>query len=453
MENLEQALNQLNLSSSQSPDITVRAAHHLAEASKTNIPLRSEIGKPLILQQLVALVDCSLNDSIETTEVALRCIGNACIDNDIARRNITDIGFSWAKRCLTSGTEGDSSLAVLTAKVLYNVCLDFEEAQQQCYRESVHHELISLLGRRSVSSAHGNGDAPLVIELLYLIASQRTTETSDTQSAMDRGIIAELLNLPSRYSAQLSTEDYTMLVGSCAALLRSGEAQAELPRCANNIWILLELNESYIESLRAQIDFDADDEKLLVGLSTDIIWSLSDASASSKLQEGNDTGTIWVDGGVLKAISGGPEHLQDRLFVGACQALGNMLWSTKNANRFAWLVEVRSIQHPLLRALSSSEDAEVLHSAAGVATQLCRPSVRVRGVIAADDSIDSALQRLCRHENPTIKQDGIKFLRALGQECPEIQHRFADLAKEVLEAAASSNATSTGDFPMTDIPG
>lgn len=453
MDDLEQALNKLSLASSQSPDETVRAAQHLAEASKSNLQVRAELGKPLTLQHLVALVDCSLNDSIETTEVALRCIGNACIDNDAARQNVADIGFSWAKRCLISGQDKDLNTALLTAKVLYNICLDFEPAQQQCYREHVHHELIQLLAAYSPLPSGQEQDAPLVIELLYLIASQRTTDSENIGSPMKRETLVQLLVLPTRYIEFLSTEDYTMLIGVCTTLMRAGEVSEELSHCADEIWNLLRLNELYIRNLQQGPDFDVDEEKLLVGLSTDMIWSLSDLTASPFFHRNNDTGTSWVESVALTAISYGNGRFPNRMSVAACQVLGNTLWSTKDGSRFAWLVEGRAIHKPLLQSMCSSEDAEVLHSAAGVAIQLCRPSAEIRGLIAGDDSVASALQRLCRHENPMIKQDGIKFLRALGQERPDVQQRFAQLAEEVMKAASTTNADASGDTMMLNDTG
>lgn len=72
----------------------------LAEASKWDQSTREQLAHLNILETLLEIVECSVNDSLETVEVALRCIGNACIGNENAKAEITKRGFNWAKSCL-----------------------------------------------------------------------------------------------------------------------------------------------------------------------------------------------------------------------------------------------------------------------------------------------------------------------------------------------------------------
>lgn len=52
--------------------------------------------------------------------------------------------------------------------------------------------------------------------------------------------------------------------------------------------------------------------------------------------------------------------------------------------------------------------------------------------MGSDENAMPALQYLCHHEVPQIKEQGVKLLRALGRDCPENQDRFAELGKEVI---------------------
>src|ERR1700760_3155081 len=101
---IEKALETLTLNKPDSP-VAVEAITILAEASRSNESTREQLADPNILQILIEAIDCSINDSLETVEVALRCIGNACIDNDMAREEVTKQGFAWAKQCLPNINE------------------------------------------------------------------------------------------------------------------------------------------------------------------------------------------------------------------------------------------------------------------------------------------------------------------------------------------------------------
>jgi hypothetical protein len=77
---------------------------------------------------------------------------------------------------------------------------------------------------------------------------------------------------------------------------------------------------------------------------------------------------------------------------------------------------------------------DTLHSIGGLLVQLSRASVQVRQQMGGYEVAPQAIDRLCRHERPEIKQGSIKLLKALGKDCPVNQRRFADLAQIAMAA-------------------
>jgi hypothetical protein len=444
LDEIEQALDNLNITKQRSTDETVRAAHKLAEASKTDLVIRQGLGGAKPLEQLVALVDCSLNDSLESVEVALRCIGNACIDNNTARENITNLGFLWAIRCLKLPIHGDPVITILTVKVIYNACLDFEPAQKQCFRDNIHYRLIDLL---SIGNALQPIDLPLITELLFWICGQKPAQTTEEDLIPDI-TLWELLGLPRLYLDLLDAEDYAMLVESCLTFVRDGEVQQEVIRCdmMGDLWRVLPSNESKIMKLAA----NAEDQKLLIPLSTSLIWVLSDISARPEFARRNNLRSEWVTAYLRPVIGAVTVDASPRLMTAAFQVLGNMLWSSEDPSSFSALVVDDRLHLPLFAIMEAFEDLEVLHSAAGLLLQLCQTSTSARATIADVAQSNTALERLCRHENPQLKQDGIKLLRTIGIENPMIQRRFVTLAREVIGDAASAGAAE--DTPMIEVP-
>ena len=455
MEGLENAFNNLTFTSDPSPqDSIVQAVQLLAEASRTDEQVRKGLGQPLPLQQLIALIDCSLNDSLETTEVALRCVGNACIDNDIARQNVTDLEFGWAYRCLLTGNhQGDPETAILTAMVLYNVCMGFEPAMQQCYRERIHHRLIHLL---SYAIPTKLPEAPLLIELFLWISSQKISVAEPSTSVREADTLNAMLRLPLLHDQSTidddpesqSCLDYMLLLGSCCGLLGSPEFQDDLPSQAEALWRVFELNENRIRDPKVAIEYGADGgEENLIALSKEITWSLSDTAALPAFPSFYNLQHPWIEC-LIYTIANYKRPKSGRTISAACQVIGNLLWAMQNANQFAYLTD-RALRTSLFRIIETASDTEVLHSAAALCLQLSR-SRQIREDISNSGGGASALERLCRHENPMIKQDGIKLLRSLGQDNAEIRNRFANLASEVMADVGSASAGANPDALMSD---
>ncbi|KAK3686499.1 hypothetical protein LTR37_019746 [Vermiconidia calcicola] len=388
LEAIENALANLRISSTSKP---TQAVALLAEASKQSIPTRQQLADPSILRTLIEIIETSINDSLESVDVALRCIGNACIDNSAAREAVTNIGFSWASLSLRAGSSTDFATRTLTAKVLYNICSDCEPAQQQCYRDMLHQELIDLCARGAWQRPPG---IELLLELLFWICSQKDqvvaqdSSTTTHNKSLPDGTLEKLISLPHDYHSGLEPEDFALLLETCLIFFRDPSIQRDIS--AHNhlpsVWRILQENESKISDLSKDAE---EDRKLLVPLSVSLTWCLSDIAASPGIPA--DTfADMHIKDVVVEAIkTRDSDWGNERLAIAGCQVLGNLLWSGKSVA--SYVLEDVALQHAVLEILNTSQDVELLHSTAGLLVQLCRPSVEIRENIVNNEQAQTAL--------------------------------------------------------------
>lgn len=444
-EDLEAALKSLALSSKDRKNNS-HAIAVLANASKHNVAARHRLADPAALQTVVQVVECSINDSLETLELALRCIANACADNNGARDTMASLGFAWALQCLHLP---DMELKILTTKVLYNICADDHEAsQRKCYEAGIHFALINLCAKADAGNVE---ECSFAIDVLLWISGQKAAVEPNLSRPMSEEYLHELLFLPLLYSKTADLETLASLVETLLAFARDPSVQAQIitTKQFGKVWRVLEILQMKAVGVNLEVEDTAEDLKLLLGLSMSLVWCLSDTAALPEFS------TIYsLDHEEVKAVvnyiqarggnigdRGDPNGLQ---LTAACQTVGNLLWALPTET-YVFLTLQGQLHRPLLEVLahtgSAKENAGVLHSVAGLLIQLSRPSVEVRKIIGNDELAHPALERLCRHEMSNIQQEGVKLLRALGRECPLNQERFAALAREaVLSASQNSNA-------------
>ncbi|KAI6797759.1 hypothetical protein KC363_g250 [Hortaea werneckii] len=136
---------------------TLSAVRGLADQSRKSEEIRQSLAKLPIQQKLIQIITANLATNPEATLAALRCLGNSCIDNETARSNLStpssssssntpehhDHHLHWAESSLQSPNQ---EIRWTTVKVLYNLCTDHEESQQQLYRtRGVWYALVHLL--------------------------------------------------------------------------------------------------------------------------------------------------------------------------------------------------------------------------------------------------------------------------------------------------------------------
>ncbi|KAF2488033.1 hypothetical protein BDY17DRAFT_22883 [Neohortaea acidophila] len=434
LEDIEGAFRSLSLRSAEDPN----ALAVLAQASRSNEAVREQLADPKILRILVDTVECSVNDAVDTAELALRCIGNACIDNNAAREQVCKLGFSWAKLCLpvVDAVDGayDSTLAVLTAKVLYNICSDYEAAQQQCFEEHIHHSLIRLCSSRAVVDG---SEKSLFIELLFWICSHMQPD----RDTLPTNVLPELVALPNLHKGTLDPEDFAFLVETCLLFLREPAVKRDLVahKLVKDVWQMLQMNEETVIMLHD----NEDDRRLLAPLTTAIIWILSDLAASTEFAATYPVGDQWLQNVVVVTIYAADVTHEDfqstiRLVDAACQIMGNRLWAVSEPVDTDSEHQIGGLFRPLLAILTTSQDVELLHSAAGLLIQLARLYAEVRESVGADPESQSIIQKLCNHGMPQLKQDGIALLKVLGKNSPGNQEKLANLAREILESSAEA---------------
>ncbi|KAK0262372.1 hypothetical protein LTR29_009867 [Friedmanniomyces endolithicus] len=455
LQEVEEALQSLQIGSDNA------ALSTLAEGSKAYPDVRARLATPDVLRTLVEAAECGLNDSLETTSAALRCIGNACVDNDVARDTIAGLGFSWAVLCLRHDNE---EINWLTIKVLYNICSDHEAAQLQCYRDRVHVPLISLCGSPHALQSRDTGT---LIDLLFWITGHKVTiQNNDTDLLLDESVL-ELLMLPYYYHNIATAEDFAILLEICLSFLRDPSVQRQVVKSGYVacVWQMFVGCEHRMGHCRAGEDAQ-ETKELLKPLSTSLIWCLSDIAASEDFTQQYPPSSAFIER-LLSLFASGVEEpgtkskdaieeaglgarqltkahtIQNenasylierrsaRSIAAACQIVGNML-RVLPPQDITPLVMTRKIHAKLWHILAepdyADDDDDVPHSFAGFLVQLTRPSVEVRECLAEGVEAQDALRVLCEHKTPQIRQDGTRLLRALGKECPVNQGRFRSLA-------------------------
>lgn len=426
-------------------------AHHgavkdFAAASRTSAAVRERLAQPKALKTFTDVIKEDLEKDPGTAQDALRCIGNACADNNAARDAINDLGFGWASECLEKGTD---DVKLLATKVLYNICNDYPPSQQQCYRERIPLALMVFLAL-NIAASHPDENAISAIDLLFWITGHKEElEPNLSEEELKPEIASRIFQLPGLYVDSLDVEDYGCLLESTLVYLRDPVVQKEAYGSVIQIMDLLRATQN-----KAKSADDAEDRKLLEPLCTSLIWCLSDIAAQPGFAEyARENGVIDAARSDIElhcrnaSQSGGEVGLAS--LTALCEVLGNILWKSR-AEECSRLVD--GLEEQALDAMVFScivdipggpSTAPVLHSMAGLLLHLSRPSVSIREQMGARPSARSALERLCRHEMSQIKQDGVKLLRALGKECPTNQERFAEIAKEAMLSLKEANSAAS----------
>ncbi|TKA37960.1 hypothetical protein B0A54_10563 [Friedmanniomyces endolithicus] len=467
LQQVEAALQSLQVGSSSA------ALSTLAAGSKAYPDVRIRLATPEFLRALVEVAECGLNDSLKITSAALRCIGNACIDNDTARETIAGLGFSWAVLCLH---HNDDEIKWLTMKVLYNVCSDHEAAQLQCYHDRVHEYLISLCG-----SPHSlqSRETSTLIDLLFWITGHKATVSDNAADSLSHESLLELLMLPYYHYNIATVEDFATLLEICLTFLRDPFVQKQVikSRCVACVWQMFVDCEDRMGH-PAEGEDAQETKELLMPLSASLIWCLSDIAANQQFIREYDLSSVFIERLLSLVASGGEESATKskdaieqaglgarqstkaqtaqeevsshqtvrrsaRSVAAACQIVGNML-RVLPPQEITTLVMTRKIHATLWHILAARDyagDDDVPHSFAGFLVQLTRPSLEVREFLAEGVEAEKALRVLCEHKTPQINQDGIRLLRALGKDCLVNQERFRGFAASVTSGVGGGTGT------------
>ncbi|KAI7163517.1 hypothetical protein KC349_g1322 [Hortaea werneckii] len=252
---------------------TIATVKSLADQSRKSEEIRQTLAELPVQQKLIQIITTNLATDSEATLAALRCLGNGCIDNDTARSNLTTPSsthtqginqhLDWAESSLQSPNR---EIRWTTVKVLYNLCTDHEESQQQLYRtRGVWYALLHLLvspdtfhlpspeenrnetkdGKKTVTPE----ERTLLIDLLFWITGQKAKIDQQEQgdrtpergtSSPPSAVLGKVLLLPYVYNLsnpssstegeEVDLDEYATTLEITLTFLRDPSVQGELVR-------------------------------------------------------------------------------------------------------------------------------------------------------------------------------------------------------------------------------
>jgi hypothetical protein len=432
----------------------------------------------------------------------LRCVGNACVSNLEACETVAEHKFDWyytflvPKTCNlrqsnkspdhTPGADGwtlhqdsphwdtpPAEVRELTIKVLYNICSQSEEAQKLCYIGGVDIQIFMVLDDYDSSPVE---NPSLAIDLIFWVTShhKKLAKDADARKTHSAGRYTDVLFsdhwiIVLRATCMLwdkvDVEDYATLLESTLVFLRDPAAFEDIQGKVQIISIIWRILTS-IERKIHDAEGDVEGVKLLAALSTSLTWILSDITATTgfahqaiayqreelniflgDLSQLLTTGVAlsrahWSDGDWLSVPA---DEVVDgdalRLTSAACQICGNTLHglaSSENSSEQPLAIQDRRIHQRLFALMTTCDNADFLHSAAGFLIQLSRPSPEVRAEIAGDNNALAAIRRLGQHPMQQLNQDALMLMRALGKDTPSVQEKLKELAGEVMATVAET---------------
>jgi hypothetical protein len=420
-----------------------RSMKLLARRSKEDAALRVTLADASILKAFVRTfdLDVEIDQDLKIIDAALRCIANACADNDEARSNITKLGFSWAAKCLRSSKTEARTLA---AQVVFNICNEFEPAQQQCYREGLHFDFLENCQVIPEGNVETLNDT--IVDVLFLITGQKSQLEQTLDKPLSSKQLETILALPLH---SIPTSDVDAAASSVEIALvylqdKTVQPQAVLEKHVERVWNILAMLDSFASKLDSEGSESAEDMKIIVPLCSSITWCLSDMAALPEFATVYAIHDAFIEK-LLSCISSA-ERPDDQaidqsnyrprrvMLNAACQMIGNVLWTTKSTEH-GFLVEQRALHRAIFAAILlpavPGKTSDLLFSSAGLLIHLTRSSTDGKDIIGSDDRAEPALRVLCRHPMEQIKHEGIRLLKALCIGHAENQKRFGSLAAEV----------------------
>ncbi|KAI0173040.1 ARM repeat-containing protein [Hypoxylon sp. FL1284] len=373
-------------------------------------PWRIPLGRSGLLDFFLTLAIKHSQD-VQIATHSLRVIGNTCADQDENRQRVVD------SSCLPQLVEmlANDTLARVVVPVLFNVCVDYEPAQESAYKAGLVTYLVDIL-RRPPLRDEVSPYIAIVYKLLGLVAAQEykpdlvplITPFCLLTEARDR--------LSSSSDSPEDVEAFIGLSSASLTYLARQELQQSFLETTGAVSLFLEAFQMATEeSLLLQID-DAEDQEQLKQLQLAFTEALADISANPRFVD-----MCQLDGHqatlLLRWISS-PDH-RPTLRTAACLALGNIARS--DASSIA-LVQDMSVHKALIAILSSdpsASDAQLLHSTLSFLKNLSIPPSN-KEVLSHAGLLDRhVLPRVWGLDTqPQIQFDAVSLTRLLLISCP-----------------------------------
>ncbi|CAG8958675.1 hypothetical protein HYFRA_00011517 [Hymenoscyphus fraxineus] len=289
----------------------------------------------------------------------LRLIGNSCADTDENRARVVS---SKSLSSVISQLQ-DTSLIPFAIPVLFNICVDYEPAQQHASDSMLSLELIKLISSPAFNEGRAFlGYACKILDLLI-------TRSTEVDMAPENTVIV-LLNLATDREIPCDMEDFLSLVNTSMAYLKYERFQKALVTLGGLDIALTVLIDSYTRfdshpSIGSDVP-DEDDAKLLSQMRTALNQVLSDVSALPEFKEACPVVSPFTAS--LRRWLSSP---QLQLQVCACIMLGNLARSDAACEEF---VHTSQVHKPLIAILTDANDSQLLHAAIGFLKNLALPA-------------------------------------------------------------------------------
>lgn len=453
---IDQCLRKLQSDDADEDDLRA-SLEQLATTSRESEILRIRLADTATLAQLDQVITSKDGKPSRSLQPALRCLGNACFENEGAADRVASFGLDWAATVLHSG---DQETIAITTNVLNNICIQSIDAQKQACKIGLDDELLYRLTRAEETAI----SVPLDLVLL-IISHRKETNRQGLPSWAAHGtdFTTDLLAWANRTRTSLSVDDWACTLEITLIYLREVEVQTLIveKKQVDGVWSLLSKNENWIAGSNERgadcVEDDIEPEevrRILKPESMSLTWILSDLAAHTSFVSSYGLEDPWLQTTIVanllqpsSAVLGATAALNsDARPNAACQVLGNVLHTLPLKDAVP-LVQEQHLHQPLFAAMAGTDDADFLHSATGLLIKLARPSPDICGVIAADSNLLPALEKMNAHPMQQLKQDALALMRVLGKDLPAVQERLKDVAKDVLVAAAaaqSQEAASSG---------
>ncbi|MCJ1265580.1 hypothetical protein MMC22_005460 [Lobaria immixta] len=375
----------------------VNAARVLADACR-EVQWRIPFCQSGILDfflEVTATEDVELDLSSQT----LRLIGNACADTDSNRESVVSQEFLLP---IIKQLQNDS-LANLVIPVLYNICVDYEPAQEAIRENSLCPEIIELLARDSFDTR------PLLGYICPLLSF--SVEQFDASQSPDYSV---RVLLETALEPEIEVEDLVSLVNAIVVHLKLERFQRLLVE-QNLVEIpLIMMIRSFAPQTPSSnslsiVDLsplvrDPEEEEQLSSVRSALIRALSDVSAIPEFGAKYPVDSQLVNSLILW-LSASRSQFQ----ICSCIMLGNLARSDTVCHSMVHNLRVHEI---LAATVKGSSDIQVLHAALGFLRNLALP-LRNKFLIGEAQIIEGVSRFWSMDFNPQLQHSAVSLVRQL----------------------------------------
>ncbi|MCJ1467634.1 hypothetical protein MMC07_006259 [Pseudocyphellaria aurata] len=340
-------------------------------------------------------------DDVDTdlSSQTLRLIGNACADTDANRESVVSQEFLLP---IIKQLRNDR-LAHLVIPVLYNICVDYEPAQEAVRENHLCLEIIELFARDSFDSR------PLLGYICPLLSF--SVEEFDANQSPDYSlrVLLEIALEP-----EIEVEDLVSLVNAIVTHLKLERFQRilideNLVKIPLVMMIRSFAPQSASSNSLSILDLsplirEPEEEEQLSSVRSILIRALSDVSAIPEFGIKYPVDSDLVNSLILWLSASRPQFQ-----ICSCIMLGNLARSDTVCHSMVHDLRVHEI---LVATVKGSSDTQVLHAALGFLRNLALP-LRNKFLIGEAQIIEAVSRFWSMDFNPQLQHSAVSLVRQL----------------------------------------